>query len=45
MGDWKDGRFGVEGLDWVFDASTATDVVGEVFRRFVGAIDILGWMQ
>jgi hypothetical protein len=40
VGDWKDARFGVEGLDCVFDASTATEVVGEVFRRFAADADI-----
>lgn len=38
MGDWKEARFGVEGL---FDASTATEVVGDVFRRFAGDASML----
>jgi len=41
VGDWKEARFGVEGLDWVFDASTATEAVGDVFRRFAGDANIL----
>ena len=45
MGDWKDARFGVEGLDLLLDASTATEVVGEVFRRFAGEASILWCME
>jgi hypothetical protein len=41
VGDWKDARFGVEGLDGVFDASTATEAVGEVFRRLAGDANIV----
>ena len=41
MGDWKEARFGVEGLGWVFDASTTTEAVGDVFRRFAGDANIL----
>jgi hypothetical protein len=41
VGDWKDARFGVEGFDCVFDASTATEAVGEVLRRFAGDVNML----
>lgn len=40
MGDWNDARFGVEGLSCVFDASTATEVAGEVLRRFAADADM-----
>jgi hypothetical protein len=45
VGDWKEARFGVEGLDWVFDASTAIEAVGDVFRRFAGDVNMLSCMQ
>jgi hypothetical protein len=45
VGDWKDARFGVEGSDCVFDASTATEVAGEVLRRFAADADIFCGMR
>jgi hypothetical protein len=36
VGDWKDSCFGVEGLDVL----TVTEVVGKVFRRFAGDVNL-----
>ena len=52
VGDWKDACFGVEGLDSIeaaesgLDASIATDVLGEVFRRLAGEASIsFSWVE
>ena len=41
MGDRKDARVGVVGVEAVWDAFTAADAVGEVFRRFAGDASIV----